>query len=680
MKKLSIGMKISLAIFVIVAVVMFLLFVSASKSTKGVLLSTKDSTTTRQLNAQVAIVAQYIERQEELLIAYSVSPVLREYLKDTDNDQKLVEVQKYTEEFYSKLDNWEGIYLGEWGTTYCYSHSNPDVVGAVFRKDEGPRKALFDSMLASENGLYDAGIIVSPATGKLVLSMYVPVYEEDGVTILGYAGGGPFVEGLKDILNGLRDGDSADYYLINVDKCLYLFADDEELIAKPISDVKIQNVIKRINNNDATKQMKLTNNGEKLIGNYRYIEKFGWAIITFDTEENINREVVDSMRILAAVCVFFSIILTGLAFILISRSLKPLKDIEGAIINLSRLNIKRDSRIAKYVGSGNEIGKIATAMDSLYDSLGEMVNTLTICSSSLNESAEEMKNSSEVLISCVTDNSMATTSFAKHAETVNDTVNKVDSDVADISDAVEKIGVKINDSKIQSEQLLDRIESMQALAEESINNNNVQIDVHQRTIEEAVEKLQSLTRVDEMASQILNITKQTNLLSLNASIEAARAGDAGRGFAVVAGEIGILAESSSKTASQIQAICNETRDNIARVQECFDQIIKFLQVDVHEQLMGFSSATDEYHSSIQGIQDIIVDIADASGAFVDTVDRIKLQISEVSSNNDSDMVSSDDILEKVRQTEETTEAMTLIVSRNEENANSISEIVDKFSS
>ena len=96
--------------------------------------------------------------------------------------------------------------------------------------------------------------------------------------------------------------------------------------------------------------------------------------------------------------------------------------------------------------------------------------------------------------------------------------------------------------------------------------------------------------------------------------------------------------------------------------------------------MGFSSATDEYHSSIQGIQDIIVDIADASGAFVDTVDRIKLQISEVSSNNDSDMVSSDDILEKVRQTEETTEAMTLIVSRNEENANSISEIVDKFSS
>lgn len=679
MKKLSIGMKISLAIFCIVAVVMFLLFVSASKSTKGVLLSTQDSNTTNQLNAQAAIVEQYITRQEELLVAYSVAPVLREFFKDPENEQKLMDAQKYTENFYSKLDNWEGIYIGEWGTTYCYSHSNPDVVGAVFRKDEGPRKALFDSMMASDNGLYDAGIIVSPATGKLVLSMYVPVYDEDGKTIIGYAGGGPFVEGLKNILNGLREAKSTDYYLINVDKEVYLFADEDELIAQPITDVKIFNVIKRIRENDVTQQIKANRGDVKLIGNYRYLDKYGWAIVTFDTEENINRESVDSMKMLGALCAFFSFVLAGLVFLLISISLRPLKDIEGAIINLSRLNIRKDSRISKYVGSGSEIGKIASAMDSLYVSLAEMVNTLSVCSSSLNESADAMKNSSDVLISCVSDNSKATTSYAKHAEEVNTAVRKVDLDVAEISTAVEAIGGKINDSRAHSEQLLKRIESMQEVAKDSIDNTKFQITEHQKAIEEAVQKLQSLTRIDEMASQILDITKQTNLLSLNASIEAARAGDTGRGFAVVAGEIGILADSSSKTATQIQSICNETRDNIARVQECFAQIIKFLQVDINEQLQGFSSATEEYHSSIKDIQDIIMDIADASGSFVDTVDRIKYEIGEVSDNNDSDMVSSEDILEKARQTEETTESMTMLVSQNEENANSISEIVDKFS-
>ena len=74
---------------------------------------------------------------------------------------------------------------------------------------------------------------------------------------------------------------------------------------------------------------------------------------------------------------------------------------------------------------------------------------------------------------------------------------------------------------------------------------------------DTLEELQSLMRIDEMASQILDITSQTNLLSLNASIEAARVGDAGKGFAVVAGEIGNLASNSSKTATDIQAICNE---------------------------------------------------------------------------------------------------------------------------
>ncbi len=156
-------------------------------------------------------------------------------------------------------------------------------------------------------------------------------------------------------------------------------------------------------------------------------------------------------------------------------------------------------------------------------------------------------------------------------------------------------------------------------------NTSRQIMENQGEIEKAMEKLQSLMRIDEMAAKILSIAGQTNLLSLNASIEAARAGEAGRGFAVVAEEIGDQASNSSEAATQIQAICNETKDNIEQVQ------------------------------------------------------NIQNQIREVSDVPGSESTRSEDMIDKARQTEETTKAMTVIVDRNQENAKAISGIVKRFS-
>lgn len=73
------------------------------------------------------------------------------------------------------------------------------------------------------------------------------------------------------------------------------------------------------------------------------------------------------------------------------------------------------------------------------------------------------------------------------------------------------------------------------------------------------------------------------------------------------------------------------------------------------------------------------DISEASGIFVDTVQNIQAQIREVSDVPGTQSVNSQDVLYKAKQTEETTEAMTVIVSRNKENANAISGIVKRFS-
>lgn len=677
MKNWKLSKKITLGITLILIVCMGLLYLTALTTLTSLMRESERSNMENMLSAQTGLIEEYVVRQENLLEAYSRTPEVREVLKDAKNQEKLTAAQTYTEDYYKGLDNWEGIYVGEWNT-HCIVHSNPQVVGVTLREGE-PLKQLQDAM-TSRNGLYDAGIIVSPASGKLILSMYCPVFDTNGSSIVGYVGGGPFVEDLAKTLNGLKkEGDTSGFYMINVETGMYIFADDQNLIANQIEDEMLLEIIDQIHAGQTAGEITYKNEGDSLIANYQYIDEHGWAVVSYDREANIYSAVQKNMIVLGQICIFFVVVISILAFIMIFLSLKPLRYVEESIMQLSTLKLKKNEKLERWIGTGSEVGKIATALDSLYQALSGMIATLTECSASLNDSAAAMQNSSDVLISCVTENSKATAAFANHTEEINQTVAKVDEEIGEITKVVAEVEQRIEEGNTHSSQLMDKVEQMQKLANTTLDTTTVQIAENQKAIEKAMEDLQSLMKIDEMAAQILDITSQTNLLSLNASIEAARAGEAGKGFAVVAGEIGNLAAGSSQTATQIQTICNETKDNIAKVQSCFDQVIQFLQKDVQTQFEDFAKATQEYYESINDMKQIISDIAESSETFVNVVDNIQNQIQGVSNVPDEQNVRSQDIMDKVRQTEETTETMTVMVQKNRENANAISGIVEKFS-
>ena len=169
MKNWKLSRKLTLGIMLIVIVCMSLLYATANRTLKRLIQESEHSHMDSVLAAETSLIEEYVTRQEELLIAYSKTPAIRELLKDVSNAEKLDYAQKYTEYYYKSLDNWEGIYVGEWNT-HCIVHSNANVVGVILREGES-LKALQNAM-TSRNGLYNAGIIVSPASGKLILSMY----------------------------------------------------------------------------------------------------------------------------------------------------------------------------------------------------------------------------------------------------------------------------------------------------------------------------------------------------------------------------------------------------------------------------------------------------------------------------------------------------------------------------
>ena len=676
MKERKLRTAIALPILFVTAICMLLLYLIANMNMTKMMKQSEMENLHSSLNAQTSLIEEYITHQEDLLIGYSKAPVVAEFLKNPNDEKLQKEAQEYTEQYYAGLNNWEGLYIGEWNT-HVIAHSNAAVVGITTREGEG-LKQLQDAMIAA-NGLYNVGIIVSPASQKLTLSMYCPVYDEDG-TILGYVGGGPFADDLKALLDSMvTHGEK--FSMLNAETGTYIFDTNPDLVGSEIQDEMLLSIVSDFQDGISAISGELEREDKvegKSIVAYQYIVEHGWALVSYNSEERIYEDVNANMTLLGVTCIVFSILIGFLSWIFIMLNTKPLGYVEESIVRLQKLDLHKEHKLDKYMNQRSEIGQIATALDSLYDSFGDIVATLNKCSDSLNYSATSMASSSDVLLHCVEDNSKTTEQFAKYTESITNVVGSVDSEIDDIAKLVNRVEEKIQAGTERSQELNEKVSEMRKNVGSSLVNTSARIDENKKEIAEAILSLHSLTRIDEMAKQILDITSQTNLLSLNASIEAARAGEAGRGFAVVAGEIGNLANSSSATASEIQNICNETRVNITKIQACFDNIVAFLQNDVQTQFADFGKATDEYHMSIGEIKDIINEIDESAKVFAEAVINIRSQVEQVQNMPDAKVVATDEILAKVGQIESTMDELLVVVNANKENTKSMQDIVGRF--
>lgn len=372
MKNLKLRTVITASVLLINTLCISLLYLIANSSLTASMKSSELDNLNSTLKAETKIIEEYVYHQEYLLTAFSKAPEVIEFLKNPEDENKRLAAQKCTEEYYSSLDNWEGLYIGEWNT-HVIAHSNTDYVGMITRTGE-PLKALQNAM-SEKNGLYNAGIIISPASQKLILSLYCPVFDYDGETIIGYVGGGPFADSLEKLL-AYVESETATYYMINSVSKMYIFAQEDELMATEIKDELLLSIISdAIANDDKTdgKKEYVDEIEGKSIAVYQNIPQYGWVLVSCNSEKNIYADVNTNMRILLVICILSNLIIGVLSWIIIRLSTKPLKFAAASISQLKEMNLDKDHKLDKYINTKSEIGQISTAIDSLYDSIKDML-------------------------------------------------------------------------------------------------------------------------------------------------------------------------------------------------------------------------------------------------------------------------------------------------------------------
>lgn len=680
MKNQKMSTIITVIISFVAAVCILFLFLIASRNMTVAMRDTAMENMATSLNARANLLEQSVDKAERLLIAFSKAPIVAEVISDPTNEEVTRQAQEYTLNYYAGLDNWEGLYISEWDT-HVLTHPSPGVVGIYTRQGDS-LKALQDA-LTSVDEIYNTGIIISPATQQLVLSLYCPVRDAEG-NYIGLVGGGQFGSEIAAMLDGLTVSglENARNYMINTATATHIFDEDESLIATPIENEMLLAVIDKIHQNPSvlTGDIEYVDeNGVACIAMYQYLPDRGWAVVLSDSESEIYARVYASRNIFGLICLVVFVLITVLSWISVRVCVTPLGTVERAIAKLRNLELQTPRELKRYVGGSSEIGRIATAVDSLYDTLRSFVSTLRGCTESLNDSTSKMTDATSTLVDSVSDNSATTEELAASITTTNDAIENVVEEIARISDLVDHVADKVRAGDEKSNQLLQSAGAMKNMAEGTLSETDVKIKENRRNIEAAMVNLQSLTRINDMAQQILNIANQTNLLSLNASIEAARAGEQGRGFAVVAQEIGNLASNSSTTAKQISDICGEINTNIKNVQDCVDDIINFMEGDVADKFKEFAGIANEYGGSVEDIRSAIGEIEETSNGFVSSVASIRERMDIIRTASSENEIGFGDIVNKIGETNNTAEKLEHVGKVNQDNAQAISDIVEKFS-
>ena len=243
------------------------------------------------VESRASIINDYVSSAEEYMVAFALGSEVRDLLADPQNPVLLQKGQKYTEDFAAVKGIFEGLYIAT-PDTYVLTHTSQGAIGMTTRKGESLEE--FRSTILAQPQLTNLGIMKSPGTGSMILSMYYPIFD-DGKCI-GYVGAGVYASRLMDVLLGLDlEGlPNSEYVFLNVDTGTYLYHQDEALLNTQTADNGYQEILRRIQaegNTQANTYSYRDENGASQFVVYKYLKDRNWAFMVRDNAAEVYREV-----------------------------------------------------------------------------------------------------------------------------------------------------------------------------------------------------------------------------------------------------------------------------------------------------------------------------------------------------------------------------------------------------